>query len=209
MLITEIFHSIQGEGPLTGVPMLFIRTNRCNLRCKWCDTTYSFEGGKEYTFSDLVDIAEKSWEKWVCLTGGEPLLQRDSPEFVKEINNLGKNVLIETGGSLDISEYIKYEKCVIDMDIKTPSSGETNKMRMENLNILRSQDYVKLVILDDIDFHFLQDFYEKWGNRVNIVVQPAWGIKNEWLVNKIIEKGMNVRFMLQEHKYIWGERRGV
>ncbi len=209
MLITEIFHSIQGEGPLTGIPMLFIRTNRCNLRCRWCDTVYSFDGGKEYDLEDLIDLVKNSWERWVCLTGGEPLLQRDSQDLVEAVNHLGKGVLIETGGSLDIEPYTKFEHSVIDMDIKTPSSGETSKMKMDNLKLLRKEDYAKLVISNEEDFLFLEDIYRNWGDRINLIVQPAWGISNEWIVNRVIERKMNVRFMLQEHKYIWGEKRGV
>lgn len=209
MLITEIFHSIQGEGPLTGIPMLFIRTNRCNLRCRWCDTVYSFDGGKEYDLEDLIDLVKNSWERWVCLTGGEPLLQRDSQDLVESVNLLGKGVLIETGGSLDIEPYTKFEHSVIDMDIKTPSSGETSKMKMDNLKLLRKEDYAKLVISNEEDFLFLEDIYRNWGDRINLIVQPAWGISNEWIVNRVIERKMNVRFMLQEHKYIWGEKRGV
>lgn len=209
MLITEIFHSIQGEGPLTGIPMLFIRTNRCNLRCRWCDTVYSFDGGKEYDLEDLIDLVKNSWERWVCLTGGEPLLQRESQDLVESVNLLGKGVLIETGGSLDIEPYTKFEHSVIDMDIKTPSSGETSKMKMDNLKLLRKEDYAKLVISNEEDFLFLEDIYRNWGDRINLIVQPAWGISNEWIVNRVIERKMNVRFMLQEHKYIWGEKRGV
>ena len=90
LLITEIFHSIQGEGLLMGIPMIFIRTNRCNLRCKWCDSTYTFTGGKEIPLQELVDTASGAGEEWICLTGGEPLLQREAPEFVRAVTRAGK-----------------------------------------------------------------------------------------------------------------------
>ncbi|MCL4345765.1 MAG: radical SAM protein [Candidatus Thermoplasmatota archaeon] len=209
MLITEIFHSIQGEGPFTGIPMIFIRTSLCNLRCKWCDTTYSFEGGTEMEVDVLIKIVEDSWEEWVCLTGGEPLLQKEAPDLVRRITSAGKRVLIETGGSLSIEPYTMIEKTVIDMDVKTPSSGEEKRLRTENLNLLRKEDYAKFVISDDTDFAYLENFYAKYGKLVNIVVQPSYGTPEAWIAERIIEKKMLVRFMLQEHKYIWGQKRGV
>ena len=140
MLITEKFHSIQGEGTLTGMPMYFVRTNLCNLRCKWCDTTYSFAGGTEEPIGSLIEECSKIWEDWICLTGGEPLLQRDAKEFVLSLTGVGKKILIETGGSLDIGPFTKYDGTVIDMDVKTPSSGEEKSLKKENLGKLRDFD---------------------------------------------------------------------
>ncbi len=209
MLITEIFESLQGEGPLTGIPMLFVRTNLCNLRCKWCDTTYSFADGKEMNLEELINIGKNFWGDWICLTGGEPLLQRDSPDFVRSMGSYGKKVLIETGGSLDISKFTEMENTIIDMDFKPPSSGETGRMLESNLKFLRDRDYVKIVIQDDEDFKFFEIFYEKYGKKIKIVVQPAWGNDPKWIAEKILKEKYEVRLMLQEHKYIWGDRRGI
>jgi 7-carboxy-7-deazaguanine synthase len=209
LLITEIFHSIQGEGLYMGIPMLFIRTNRCNLRCKWCDSTYTFTGGEEIPLQELVRTASESWEEWVCLTGGEPLLQREAPEFVKTVTARGKKVLIETSGSLPVDEYTKIENAVIDMDVKTPSSGEEKSLRLSNPEHLRKPDYVKFVIADENDYAFATDFMSKHNLRCEAVFQPAWGTDIRWLAESVLKQGLSVRVLPQLHKLIWGERRGV
>ncbi len=158
MLITEIFHSIQGEGTLIGLPMLFIRTNRCNLRCKWCDSTYTFSGGTDITLDELMRTVEASSEKWICLTGGEPLLQRESPELVNRITGSGRSVLLETSGSLPIDPYVHSKSITIDMDVKTPSSGEEKSLHRQNLKLLRKNDYLKFVIADKIDYEYARRF---------------------------------------------------
>ena len=163
MRITEIFHSIQGEGTFIGIPMLFIRTNGCNLRCKWCDSEYSFSGGEEYALDRLYKIAEESRVDWICFTGGEPLIQPDALEFVTGLVSSGKKVLIETGGSRPIKDYTFSENIVIDMDIKTPSSGEEKSLLYENLESLRNSDYVKFVIADEEDYRYAVNFLADSG----------------------------------------------
>ena len=209
MLITEKFHSIQGEGRLTGTPMFFVRTNICNLRCKWCDTTYSFSGGHEEDVSVLSGECIDSWEEWICFTGGEPLLQRDAIKFVKEVCGSGKKVLIETGGSIDIEPFTTIDGTVIDMDIKTPSSGEEKSVRIENLKYLRTIDYVKMVISDMKDFEYSHEFIEEHVRGNDVVFQPAWGTDPAWIVSEVIDRKLPVKVMLQMHKYIWGGKRGV
>lgn len=209
MLITETFESIQGEGPYMGVPMMFVRTNRCNLRCKWCDSTYTFSGGRELMLEILLSKVHESSSEWVCFTGGEPLLQRDSPDFVKGVVSMGKHVLIETGGSLAIDEYVKLENTVIDMDIKTPSSGEEKSLRVENLNILRESDYIKFVISSQQDYEYAEEFVKNLNRRINVVFQPAWGADLRGLTEKVLRSGLQVRVLPQLHKIIWGEIRGV
>ena len=209
LLITEIFHSIQGEGLLMGIPMIFIRTNGCNLRCKWCDSTYTFTGGKEIPLQELVDTASGAGEEWICLTGGEPLLQREAPEFVRAVTRAGKKVLIETSGSLPVDEYTKIENVAIDMDVKTPSSGEEKSLRLGNIELLRKSDYIKFVIADENDYAFATDFLSKHHLRCEAVFQPAWGTDIKWLAESVLKQGLNVRVLPQLHKIIWGERRGV
>lgn len=209
LLITEIFHSIQGEGLLIGVPMIFIRTNRCNLRCKWCDSTYTFTGGEEIPFQELVDTASGAGEEWICLTGGEPLLQREAPDFVRTVTSGGKKVLIETSGSLPVDEYTKIENVVIDMDVKTPSSGEEKSLRLGNLEHLRKTDYLKFVIADENDYAFATDFLSQHDVRCEAVFQPAWGTDLKWLTESVLKQGLHVRVLPQLHKLIWGDRRGV
>ena len=209
MKITEIFHSIQGEGHLIGEPMLFVRTNGCNLRCRWCDSTYTFQGGKETSLDELVGIVAKSDEKWVCFTGGEPLLQRDTPEFLERCTDLGKRVLIETGGSLSIEKCLFSNQTMVDMDIKTPSSGEDKSLFRRNLDLLRDHDYIKFVIADKDDYKFSRDFLKGLNRHINSVFQPAWGTDLKWIAGKVLEDQLNVRVLPQLHKIIWGEVRGV
>lgn len=211
MRLTEVFHSIQGEGPLIGLPMFFVRTNRCNLRCKWCDSAYTFEGGHEENLDIIMEQVKSSVEEWVCLTGGEPLLQKDTPDFISKCGKLGKKVLIETGGSLDIGPYSKEPNTIIDMDVKTPSSGEESSIRLENLDHLRSSDYIKFVISDERDYEYFRNFIVENEVSINcgIVVQPAWGTELKWLTERILEDRIKVRVLPQMHKLIWGEKKGV
>lgn len=209
--LTEIFHSIQGEGLLMGIPMLFVRTNRCNLRCNWCDSTYTFTGGNEVSLDEIVKNVEGSSEAWVCLTGGEPLLQREAEEFVSRMDKLGKNVLIETGGSLPVKAFVEYPNTVIDMDVKTPSSGEEDSILRENLKFLRPSDYIKFVIKDDSDYSYSKEFLRKNETDIKcgIVLQPAWGTDLKWLVERVLQDKLEVRVLPQLHKLIWGEIPGV
>lgn len=208
MLITETFHSIQGEGPLTGVPMFFVRTNRCNLRCTWCDSTYTFTGGSEIPISEIIKEAVESWEHWICLTGGEPLLQKEAPLFVRDVTGSGKHVLIETGGSLSIDNYVNNSNTVIDMDIKTPSSGEENSLNRSNLELLRPSDYIKFVISDMKDYEYSRSFLVE--NEVNCpaIFQPAYGTDYKWIAENMLNDKINARFMLQTHKHVWSDVRG-
>ncbi len=209
LLITEIFHSIQGEGLLMGIPMIFVRTNRCNLRCRWCDSTYTFTGGREIPLQELLETASVAQEEWICLTGGEPLLQREAPDFVKGATMAGKKVLIETSGSLPVDEYTKIDNTVIDMDVKTPSSGEEKSLRLSNLEHLRKSDYIKFVIADENDYAFATDFVLQHDLGCEAVFQPAWGTDIRWLAESVLKRGLKVRVLPQLHKLIWGDRRGV
>lgn len=211
MRLTEIFQSIQGEGTLIGIPMIFVRTNRCNLRCNWCDSTYTFTGGYERSVDDIIMDISKFEEEWICLTGGEPLLQKDYPEFLEKTEKLGKKVLVETSGSLPVEFVIRHSNTVLDMDVKTPSSGEEDSIRVENLAHLRKSDYIKFVIKDNIDYEFSRDFIQKHQKVISceIVFQPAWGTDLKWLTERALNDRLNVRVLPQLHKLIWGEIQGV
>ncbi|EQD79883.1 radical SAM domain-containing protein, partial [mine drainage metagenome] len=204
MLLTERFHSIQGEGKYVGIPMYFVRTNLCNLRCRWCDSIYTFSGGKELPLDLLLIDVKLSWEKWVCFTGGEPMLQREAIKFMEECQKLGKKVLLETGGSIDLKNVVKLSDTFIDMDIKTPSSEEQSSLFIKNLECLREQDYVKFVISDIEDYNYAMDFVRSWKYKCEIVFQPAWGVDLKWLVELVLKDKADVRVMTQIHKIIWG-----
>lgn len=209
MLITEIFSSIQGEGRYIGLPMIFVRTNRCNLRCKWCDSTYTFQGGTEIPLQEIVGRVQQYPHPWVCFTGGEPLLQREALEFVDAVGKAGKKVLLETGGSLSIRDMSQRDWVFIDMDVKTPSSGEELSFRPENLKFLRDQDYIKFVIKDEKDLRYSLEFLDKHNPDTEVLFQPAWGSPVTWLVEETLKTGRNIRVLPQFHKIVWGERRGV
>ena len=209
MRITEIFHSIQGEGTLMGLPMLFVRTNRCNLRCRWCDSVYTFAGGEEYPMEKIREIVKDSPEEWVCFTGGEPLIQSDALDFVRMVLDSGRKVLIETSGSRPIKDFTFSDNVVIDMDIKTPSSGEEKSLLIENLKFLRPVDYVKFVISDDNDYRYAVDFLSRHGKELTAIFQPAWGKDLKELVEKSLKDKLNVRVLPQLHKILWGEIPGV
>ncbi|MGC8514669.1 MAG: 7-carboxy-7-deazaguanine synthase QueE [Thermoplasmata archaeon] len=209
MLITEIFKSLQGEGPFIGIPMFFIRTNRCNLRCRWCDSAYTFYGGHEVPLDDLIEKVKLSGLDWVCFTGGEPLLQREALDFVREVCDSGKSVLIETSGSLPVKPYTAIKNAFIDMDIKTPSSGEDASLYQDNLYALRRQDYVKFVIADEVDYEFAKSWIPKLPGPMQIVFQPVWGKDLKWLAEKVLADNLPVRVLTQLHKLIWGEIPGV
>ena len=138
MNINEIFLSIQGEGLYTGEKMVFIRTEYCNLRCSWCDTKYSFYEGKEMSIGEITDAVERLNSEhranWICLTGGEPLLQRDVSNLA---NSLSKsyNILLETSGSIDIKRFLPdYANVRKDVDFKLPSSGMYRKFNDRNIS---------------------------------------------------------------------------
>jgi len=209
LLITETFHSLQGEGTMIGVPMFFVRTNGCNLRCRWCDSTYTFQGGKEVELDTLLGLVSESPEEWICFTGGEPLIQRDAPEFVRKTVGMGRKVLLETSGSLSIRPYTFSTNVVIDMDVKTPSSGEERRVFSENLKFLRITDYVKFVISDRNDLNYAIEFLKTNDIACEKVLQPAWGVDLRWLTEEVLAMHLNVRVLPQLHKLIWGERRGV
>ncbi len=191
--------------------MLFVRTNRCNLRCKWCDSTYTFEGGYEKDLGQLVKETIAAPEEWICFTGGEPLLQREAEEYVKEIVEAGKKVLIETSGSLSVHKFTTIPGTVIDMDVKTPSSGEEKSLQMANLSFLRSTDYIKFVIQDESDYRFATNFISAHNGEIKceIVFQPAWGTNLKWLVESVLRDGLKARVLVQMHKLVWGEVPGV
>ena len=206
--VNEMFPSIQGEGIYIGVPMFFIRLTGCNLRCKWCDTQYAFYEGKDMEIEEIVKEANKSGLRWICLTGGEPLLQKDVYKLIYRLMD-EHNVLIETNGSIPIDEVPTEENVVISLDIKTPSSGMHKAMRFENLEYLGEKDFVKFVIADEEDYEYAREILEKYEIKSEVVFQPVWGKDITWLISKVIEDKINVRVLPQLHKMIWGEKRGV
>jgi len=211
MKINEIFKSIQGETIYQGLPFLFIRVTGCNLRCRWCDTTYAYEEGREYSITELLRISEDSGCKYIMITGGEPLIHRETPILAGELLKRGYTVLVETNGSIDIS--ILPEKAVKVMDIKCPGSGMADAMRWEHIKYLSPKDEVKFVISDYRDYMWMKNVINRYEllKKCSITVSPAFNILSpQELAEWIIRDSLMVRFQLQIHKYIWnGKERGI
>ncbi len=205
MRVIEVFHSIQGEGPYTGVRTTFVRTARCNLRCSWCDTPYSFGPGKPRTVASIVREVGRHRTRHVCLTGGEPLLQSESRTLVAELSARGITTVIETGGSLDIRPYLDLPHVVLSVDVKCPSSHMQGRNRWANLPLLREGDVVKFVIADRADYRYAKRVAGRYGGPATVVFQPVWGTDAGRLADWVLKDRLNVRVMLQEHKVLWGD----
>jgi 7-carboxy-7-deazaguanine synthase len=208
MRIIEVFHSVQGEGPLTGVRTTFIRTARCNLRCTWCDTTYSFGAGRERSIPSLLREVARHRTQNVCLTGGEPLLQSESVELVRRLSALGITTVIETGGSLDVAPFLPVPRVILSVDVKCPSSQMETRNRWENLPLLRASDVVKFVVQDRTDYLYAKRVLRGYDGPATIVFQPVWGTDAGRLADWVLRDRLDVRTMLQEHKVLWGDTPG-
>jgi len=205
MRIIEVFHSLQGEGPLTGERTTFIRTARCNLRCSWCDTTYSFGPGRERSIPSLLREVDRNRTRFVCLTGGEPLLQREAVPLVQRLSDRGVTTVIETGGSLDIGPYLAIPRAILSVDVKCPSSKMDGKNRWSNLPLLRPMDVVKFVIADRRDYLYAKRVVRKYRGPASVVFQPVWGTDAGRLADWVLADRLDVRVLLQEHKLLWGD----
>jgi len=201
--LTEIFYSIQGEGRASGRPCVFVRLSRCNLRCTWCDTTYSFKGGEKFTFDDVMAEVGKYPTRLVEITGGEPLLQPTVHPLMTAFADAGYEVMIETSGSLDISKIDP--RVHIIMDLKAPGSSEEKRNLWANLEHLKPSDEVKIVILDQADYEWAKGKVRehKLEERCHVIFSPVHGqMDGNALANWILEDGLNVRLGLQIHKFL-------
>jgi 7-carboxy-7-deazaguanine synthase len=203
--IIEVFHSVQGEGPFTGLRTSFVRTARCNLRCSWCDTTYSFGPGRERSIASLLAEVARHRTRNVCLTGGEPLLQRDSLDLVRRLSDRGLTTVIETGGSLDVSPFLGLANVVLSVDVKCPSSKMEARNRWSNLPRLRASDVIKFVIADRRDYLYAKRVLRTYRGPATVVFQPVWGTDAGKLADWVVRDRLDVRVMVQEHKVLWGD----
>ena len=207
MKICEMFRSIQGEGKLIGVPTYFIRSVGCNLDCAWCDTKYSFDGGTEMSVDEIVESAKD--EKYVCLTGGEPMIQKEFPELLDKLLAAGKHVTIETNGSISLKDLPDTDDILVSMDLKCPSSKMTGKMDWSNLALLKPKDQLKFVLADESDYDFAVEVVRKYAPDTEIIFSPVGGLEVRPIAERVVESGFNVRVLLQLHKIIWGNKKGV
>ena len=211
MKVNEIFFSIQGESSWSGLPCIFIRLTGCNLRCSYCDTTFSYEEGKEYSIEEILKNIKGFGCKLVEITGGEPLLQKDIYPLTERLCDEGYQVLVETIGSIDIGGLD--ERAIKIMDIKTPDSGSDMSTNWENIRKLKEIDEVKFVISSKRDYLWAKDIIEKYSliDKVTVLISVAFGkLEPRDAVKWILEDGLKVRFQPQIHKYIWdSDTRGV
>lgn len=209
LVVNEIFHSIQGESSYAGRPCVFIRLTGCNLRCRYCDTVYAYDDGVSMSVEEILQNVHRFQCGLVEITGGEPLLQDETPRLAAALLNEGKTVLVETNGSMDID--VLPEKTIRIMDIKCPSSGESEKMDWDNLSRLNSKDEVKFVVADQNDFDWAVGIVRDYHLESVCVVlfSPVTEqLPASFLANWILESELDVRFQLQLHKILWLDQRG-
>jgi len=209
MRVTEIFHSIQGESTHAGRRCAFVRLAGCNLRCRWCDSEYTFTGGDRMSIDEVVAQVKGYGCDLVEVTGGEPLAQAEGFDLIRRLADEGFEVLVETSGSIDIAPVD--ERATIILDIKCPGSGEVEKNRWENLDTLRPRDEIKFVIAGRDDYDWARHVIEERGLAGRtILFSPVWGeMELQPLAEWMIEDRVPARLQTQLHKHIWGERRGV
>jgi 7-carboxy-7-deazaguanine synthase len=209
--VCETFSSLLGESTLAGLPAFFIRLTGCNLRCRYCDTTYAYEGGAEITAAELLAAARSHPSRRVLVTGGEPLLQADTLPLLSSFGDAGLTVLLETNGSLPIRDVDARVHRILD--VKCPGSGMESHNLWENLEQLHARDEVKFVIRDQGDFTWALEIIKRHGlaGRVPLLISPVFGeVPPREAAAWILESGLPLRLNLQLHKYIWGpETRGV
>ncbi|MFQ5838259.1 MAG: radical SAM protein [Thermoplasmata archaeon] len=175
-----------------------------------CDTKYSWEQGVEMSVADIIKEVEKQTARSVCLTGGEPLLWKDSEELIHELVKRDYEVVVETSGSISIKDVPRGDGVCISMDIKCPSSGMQEKMEFDSIDLLRPGDQLKFVIADERDYEYAKEVIRRYRPRCEIVFQPEGGNRLLPLARWVLRDGLRVRVLPQLHRLIWPERdRGV
>lgn len=203
--ITEIFYSLQGEADTVGFPTVFVRLTGCPLRCQYCDTAYAFQGGDWRTIDDLLDQVRAFGVKHVCVTGGEPLAQKNCLPLLTGLCDAGYQVSIETSGAMPLDGVDA--RVVRVVDVKTPGSREERRNRYADLELLRADEQVKFVICDRADYEWSRARVEELGlaRRCTVLFSPsADQLPARELADWILADRLPVRFQLQLHKVLWG-----
>ena len=219
MQLTEIYRSIQGESSYAGLPCVFVRLTGCNLRCTWCDSEYTFTGGRKMSLGEVeAEVRRLAPSGLVEITGGEPLLQeREAVPLMQRLLALGYTVLLETSGERPLGSVP--EQVIKIVDVKCPHSGEFGTFQEQNLAALATQDEVKFVLSDRDDYEFARDFTRRHElpSRVrSVIFSPAFrkgasGVRDasqclldpQHLAEWILQDALDVRLGLQIHKFIW------
>jgi 7-carboxy-7-deazaguanine synthase len=207
--ISEIFYSLQGETSRVGLPTVFVRLTGCPLRCNYCDTAYAFTGGTSMTLQAILDEVRRYSTKYVTVTGGEPLAQKNCLPLLKSLCDAGYQVSLETSGALDIGGVD--ERVMRVVDIKTPASGEQEKNLWSNLELLNAHDEIKFVLCSEADYSWAQQVVKERAlvDKCAVLFSPAQGqLPPADLADWILRDQLPVRMQLQLHKILWGNVAG-
>ncbi len=207
--ISEIFYSLQGETSRTGLPTVFVRLTGCPLRCVWCDTAYSFSGGTLMSLPAILAEVARHPTKRVCVSGGEPLAQKNCLPLLAALSDGGCDVSLETSGALDVSGVDPRVSKIVDL--KAPGSGEVERNLWSNLEHLTPHDELKLVLADRADYDWAVAQLRQHGliGRCPILMAPVQGsLEPGTLADWILADGLPVRLQVQLHKLLWGNMRG-
>lgn len=208
--VTEIFYSLQGEARNVGLPTVFVRLTGCPLRCTYCDTAYAFTGGEWMDITSILDEVKKYRTSHVTVTGGEPLAQKNCVDLLRLLCDSGYDVSLETSGAILLDKID--ERVIKVLDVKTPASQEDSKNRFENFAYLQPDDQIKFVICDENDYLWSKQVIERHQleSKAEILFSPCHGqLEAATLADWILRDQLNVRFQLQLHKYLWGNKQGV
>lgn len=207
--ISEIFYSLQGETSRTGLPTVFVRLTGCPLRCVWCDTAYSFSGGTLMSLPAILAEVARHPTQRVCVSGGEPLAQKNCLPLLAALCDAGCDVSLETSGALDVSGVDPRVSKIVDL--KAPGSGEVERNLWSNLEHLTPHDELKLVLADRADYDWAVAQLRQHGliGRCPILMAPVQGsLEPGTLADWILADGLPVRLQVQLHKLLWGNMRG-
>jgi 7-carboxy-7-deazaguanine synthase len=203
--LTEIFHSLQGEADTAGIPTVFVRLTGCPLRCQYCDTAYAFHGGEWWEIAAILQRVAEYGTRHVCVTGGEPLAQKDCLELLRALADAGYRVSLETSGAVAIEAVDA--RVIRVVDVKTPGSGEEHRNRYEQLQLLRPEELVKFVLCDRADYEWgrAQLAASQLAQRCQVLFSPSHEqLPARVLADWILEDRLPVRLQIQLHKYLWG-----
>jgi len=207
--ITEIFLSLQGEADTVGIPTVFVRLTGCPLRCQYCDTAYAFHGGEWWEIDTILARVAELGAKYVCVTGGEPLAQKNCVQLLQQLCDAGYRVSLETSGAMSLEDVDS--RVVRVVDVKTPGSGEESRNRYDELARLDAKDQVKFVICGRDDYEWSRAKLRELGldGRCAILFSPSHEqLPPRELADWIIEDRLPVRFQIQLHKILWGNTAG-